>query len=173
MRRPPSRNEATTRSTARAMYGSSRATAAGTVWSSALMRDRIPATSSVSRSDVRGLRCSVARRANSSKRAGAPPRERAEDSEWSSMTGAACHAAGEPRNAGPPATREPDARGLPLSLEHGQLLLAHEARRAHLVEVDPGRNRPPVVVQPVPGDVVLAGRELAIGEDPHLPPRGV
>src|SRR5262245_4741577 len=89
------------------------------------------------------------------------------------MTRAACHAAGEPRNAGPPATREPGARGLPLSPEHRELLLAHERGRAHLVEVDPGRDRVAIVVRPVPVDVVLAGRELAVGEGSYLPPRRI
>src|SRR5215831_10472547 len=57
------------KATARAMYGSSFATASGTVRSSALIRASNSGTSSVSRSIVRGLRCSVASRANSSKRA--------------------------------------------------------------------------------------------------------
>src|SRR5215471_2494610 len=44
-----------------------------------------------------------------------------------------------------------------LSLQYRKLLLADEAGRAHLVEVDPCRDRPAVVVEPVPIDVVLAG----------------
>src|ERR1043166_7633847 len=51
------------------MCGSSFATASGTVLSSALMRASNSVTSSVSRSIVCGFRCSVASRANSSKRA--------------------------------------------------------------------------------------------------------
>ena len=61
-----SREYVTTSSTAFAMYGISFATATGTVWSSAERRSSNAGIPSVSRSIVRGFRCSVARRANSS-----------------------------------------------------------------------------------------------------------